>query len=56
METDSSNLRPLSMEETLQIHAGESAWYWIAYGIGAVGRGFVGLWNHCAEHPDEYIA
>ena len=28
-----SDTRELSAEELLEIRAGESAWYWIAYGV-----------------------
>lgn len=36
-----SNLRELSLNEVSAINGGESLWYWVAYGIGSLGR----LWN-----------
>lgn len=30
---------PLSEEELIAVHAGESLWYWVAYGVGLVARG-----------------
>ena len=30
------SLQELSFEESTQINGGESAWYWIAYGVGLV--------------------
>lgn len=36
-----NNLRELSSKEASSINGGESLWYWVAYGIGSLGR----LWN-----------
>jgi hypothetical protein len=47
------NLHILSREESIEIHGGETAWYWIAYGIGSIGRGFAAYWKYCEEHPLE---
>ena len=37
------NLKELSIEEAVEIHAGESAWYWVFYAVGTVGRGYAGI-------------
>ena len=34
-----NNLQVLSAKEAIEINAGESAWYWVAYGAGMVVRG-----------------
>ena len=34
------DLQILSDDEAREVNAGESGWYWIAYGVGAVARGF----------------
>jgi hypothetical protein len=36
---DLRNLQELSMESCEMINGGESAWYWIAYGVGYFLRG-----------------
>ncbi len=36
-----SNLRELNLNEVSAINGGESLWYWVAYGVGSIGR----LWN-----------
>lgn len=35
------DLKALSKDETIEIQAGESLWYWIAYGAGMTGRGYM---------------
>ena len=52
----SLDLRELTSDEALEINAGESAWYWFAFGIGSVGRGIKFMWNYAAEHPEDFIA
>ena len=34
------DLKELSADETLMTDGGESLWYWIAYGIGSIGRSY----------------
>ena len=36
-----AGMEAMPMNESLEVMGGESAWYWIGYGIGQVGR-FVG--------------
>lgn len=47
------DLQILSSKEMQEINAGESLWYWGAYGVGSVGRFFGAVWNYCEEHPLE---
>ncbi len=37
----SSDLQELDFEQAGEINGGESLWYWIAYGVGAVVHGAV---------------
>ncbi|MBT1705314.1 hypothetical protein [Chryseosolibacter indicus] len=32
-------MEELSSEEASSTNGGESLWYWVAYGVGAIGRG-----------------
>ena len=50
-ETEFIELTP---EEILETNGGESAWYWLSYGIGSVGRGVAYVWNECARDQAGY--
>ena len=50
------NLTELSADETQLIAGGESLWYWVAYGIGAVGRGAVLFYNSVVNADLETLA
>jgi hypothetical protein len=51
---DLENLKELSSDEASSINGGESAWYWVAYGIGSVGRGVAYVWNEISRDPEYY--
>ncbi len=55
MKNDKENqLEALSLTEMNEITGGESLWYWIAYGVGSIGRGVAYVWNECARDPVYY--
>lgn len=39
----------LSPDEMAQYNGGESLWYWVAYGVGSIGRGITYVWNKNTE-------
>jgi hypothetical protein len=39
----SSEISELSFEEAISINGGESLWYWVAYGVGAVASGLAAM-------------
>lgn len=41
----SSELQELTFEQANELSGGESLWYWIAYGVGAAGRGIADAWE-----------
>ncbi len=50
----SFDLQILSTKEALEINAGESAWYWVAYGVGVVGRTAVAVGDAMVKYADEH--
>ena len=45
------NLKELSFEEASTINGGESLWYWVAYGAGAVAREVKDTVDFATENP-----
>jgi len=40
MENETIKLMDLSFDELKKINGGETAWYWVAYGVGQFVRGW----------------
>ena len=56
MKNDKENqLVALSLIEMNEITGGESLWYWIAYGVGSIGRGVSFVWNVYSKDPVYYM-
>ncbi|MCF0255821.1 MAG: hypothetical protein HUK10_05995 [Bacteroides heparinolyticus] len=39
----------LTLNEIIECNGGESLWYWVAYGVGSVGRGVKYVWDKHTE-------
>ena len=55
-ELSKLDLNELTRDEAQLIGGGESLWYWMAYGIGAVGRGAVFIYNSVVNADTETLA
>ncbi len=47
--SEMNGVEELTLNEIVEYNGGESLWYWIAYGVGSVGRGVAYAWEMHTE-------